>query len=230
MSGEDAYRVTDRTRVKRSAGRAAYDKETVHSILDEAYLCHVGYVDMNGQPFVIPTAYARVNEKLYLHGAASNYLLKTLKTGAPVCVTVTLMDGLVLARATFHHSFNYRSCVILGSAEPVTDMEEKRAALEALVEHIVPGRYAEARNPTTAELTATSVVSLTLSEVSAKCRIGGPKDDKPDMSLPVWAGVLPFDHIRGMGQPQPDPLLAPGIDVPPSVANYARPSVELADK
>src|SRR5262245_6307917 len=211
---------TPRTTVKRLPKRGVYDRETVYAILDEGLVCHVGFV-LEGQPYVIPTGYCRIGDVLYVHGSAASRMLKTLSEGVPVCVSVTLLDGLVLARSAFHHSMNYRSAVVLGNARLVTDAEEKSRALMAIVEHIVPGRNADARPPNALELAATSVLALKVEEASAKVRTGPPLDDAEDMELPVWAGVLPFRL-----QPQPlvsDPTLRAGIAAPPYAVDYKRP-------
>jgi len=189
----------------------------VHAILDEGFLCHVGFV-VDGQPFAVPTSYARVGETLYLHGSSGSRL--GLRPGMDVCVTVTLLDGLVLARAAFHHSFNYRSAMVLGRTRLVTDPKEKDDALSALVEHIVPGRGADVRPGDGKELAATAVLALRLEEVSAKVRRGDPKDDEEDYSLPVWAGVLPFAVVPG--SPVADSRLDPTVSVPPYVAAWHR--------
>lgn len=210
---------TARTTVKRLPQRAGYDRATVHAILDEGLVCHVGFA-ASGQPYVIPTAYGRVGETLYLHGSAASRMLKTLAAGVPVCVTVTLLDGLVLARSAFHHSMNYRSVVVLGSARLVEDPAEKAAALEAIVEHILPGRGTDVRGPNAKELLATSVLALPIEEASAKIRSGPPIDDAADMGLPVWAGVLP---LRLEAQPlEPDTALAPGTPPPAYASRYRR--------
>src|SRR6266511_306428 len=183
------YRPTARTKIRRLPERAAYDRATVHAILDEGFLCHVGFV-VDGQVYVIPTGFVRVDETVYLHGSTGSRI--GLRPGMPVCVTITLLDGIVLARAAFHHSFQYRSAVILGTTRLVTDREEKNAALNALVEHIVPGRSADVRGGNVQELAATAVVALPLAEASAKVRTGDPKDEEEDYDLPVWAGILPL--------------------------------------
>jgi uncharacterized protein len=185
---------TDRTQVKRLPKRGNYDRETVYSILDTAFVCHVGF-SVDGQPFVIPTNYGRSGDTLYLHGSAASRMLKTLSDGVPVCVTVTHVDGLVLARSAFHHSVNYRSVVILGKAQLVEDPAEKMEALRIFTEHVMKGRWNDVRIPTEQELKATTVLSLQLEEVSAKVRTGGPVDDEPDYALPVWAGVLPLETV-----------------------------------
>jgi hypothetical protein len=213
----DRYQRTERTRVRRLPERAAYDRDTVHAILDEGFICHVGFV-AGGQPYVIPTGYARAGETLYLHGSTGSRL--GLRGGMDVCVTVTLLDGLVLARSAFHHSMNYRSVMVLGRTHPVTDPGEKEAALRALVEHIVPGRSDEVRGGDRRELAATAVLALPLAEVSAKVRTGPPSDDDPDYDLPFWAGVLPLALTPG--EPVPDPVLDPSIPTPRHVATWAR--------
>jgi uncharacterized protein len=213
------YSPTERTRVKRLPDRGKYDAETVHKILDEAFVCHVGFV-VDGQPFVIPTNFGRVGDIVYLHGSAASRMLKTLADGVPVCVTVTLVDGLVLARSAFHHSANYRSVVMLGKAMLVENPEEKMRALEAFTEHVVRGRWKDVRRPTELELKATTVLSLPLEEVSAKVRTGPPKDDAEDYSLPIWAGVLPLPVMPGA--PVDDPRLLPGLKPPEYVLNYSR--------
>jgi hypothetical protein len=204
----ETYTPTTRTQVRRLPKRATYDKEQVHAILDQGYICHVGFA-VDGQPFVIPTGYARFGDQLYIHGSAASRMLRSAGEGVDVCVTVTLVDGFVLARSVFHHSMNYRSVVVLGKARLVTDPEEKRAALRCFTNHIVAGRWEEARQPTDQELKATSVLALPLEEVSAKVRTGPPVDDEEDYSMPIWAGVVP---IRGqVGEPLPDDRLLPGI-------------------
>lgn len=211
------YQATERTRVRRLPERAAYDRETVHAILDEGFICHVGFV-VDEQPHVIPTGYVRMGETLYLHGSSGSRL--GLRPGRPVCVTVTLLDGIVLARAAFHHSFQYRSVVALGRTRLVTDAAEKDAALSALVDHIVPGRSADVRAGRRNELAATAVLALPLEEVSAKIRTGDPKDEEEDYDLPYWAGILPL--ALEPGRPVADPRLKPGFPVPPYVTAWSR--------
>ena len=185
---------TPRTRVVRLPKRAVYDRDAVNRILDEAFLCHVGFVaSSDSQPFVIPTLYGRDGDTLYLHGSAASRMLRNLAQGVPVCVTVTLVDGLVLARAAFHHSMNYRSVVILGTATLVVDPAEKLAALSTIVEHIIPNRWDDSRLPNEKELKATSVLRLPINEFSAKVRVGPPVDDAEDDSFPTWAGVIPME-------------------------------------
>src|SRR6201988_3667200 len=183
---------TDRTQVKRLPKRGAYDRETVFKILDEGFVCHVGFA-VDGQPYVIPTNYGRSGDTLYLHGSAASRMLRTLSGGVPVCVTVTHVDGLVLARSAFHHSVNYRSVVILGTARLVSEPAEKMAALRLFTEHIMRGRWGEIRQPNEQELKGTTVLALPIEEVSAKVRTGGPVDDEADYELPIWAGVLPLE-------------------------------------
>jgi len=183
---------TPRTRVVRLPQRAVYDRDAVNRILDEALLCHVGFVS-DGQPFVIPTSYGRDGDALYLHGSAASRMVRHLEQGVPACVTVTLMDGLVLARAAFHHSINYRSVVILGTATLVVDPAEKLAALRTITEHIIPHRWDNSRLPNEKELKATSVLRLPIDEFSAKVRVGPPVDDAEDYSFPTWAGVIPLE-------------------------------------
>jgi nitroimidazol reductase NimA-like FMN-containing flavoprotein (pyridoxamine 5'-phosphate oxidase superfamily) len=214
-----AYWPTQRTKLRRLPERAAYDRETVQSILDEGFICHVAFV-IDGQPYALPTGYARVGETLYLHGSSGSRL--GLRPGLDVCVTVTLLDGVVLARSAFHHSFQYRSVMVLGRTRLVSDPEEKDAALHALVEHFVPGRSADVRPGTPKELAATVVLALTLDEVSAKVRRGDPKDEEEDYALPVWAGILPLALTPG--SPIPDSRLDPAISVPPYVAAWSRES------
>ncbi|MFJ8349808.1 pyridoxamine 5'-phosphate oxidase family protein [Streptomyces sp. NPDC094153] len=209
-----AYAPTDRTVPTRSADRASYDRELVHAILDEGYVCHLGFV-RDGAPVVLPTLYARVGERLYVHGSTGSRPLRMAgrpDPGLPVCLTVTHVDGLVLARSAFHHSINYRSVVVHGTAHQVTEAEEKRAALDALVDHVVPGRSADSRPANTKELAATAVLRLDLDEVSAKLRTGGVNDEPEDLSLPHWAGVIPVD--RRYGAPLPASDLAPGTELP----------------
>ena len=206
-----------RTTLRRRPQRGVYDAAVVRAIVDEAPFCHVGFVD-GGVPVVIPTVHARVGDTLVLHGAAANRMLVTLRDGGEVCVTVTLLDGLVLARSAFHHSMNYRSVVVFGRASEVTDPGEKVAALRAIVEHLVPGRWDEVRPPTAAEMAGTLVVSLPLLEASAKVRTGAPIDDEEDYALPVWAGELPLRTVPSA--PVPDPRLAAGVSLPSSLRRY----------
>ena len=210
---------TPRVTVRRLPKRGHYDRETIAAILDEGLVCHVGFV-AEGQPYVIPTLYARDGDRLYLHGSAVSRMLKSLAAGVPVCVTVTLVDGLVLARSVFNHSMNYRSVVVLGTARAL-EGEDKVRALQAIAEHVVPGRWSEARGPSASELKQTLVLSLPLEEASAKVRTGPPIDEDEDYSLPHWAGVLPL--ALAAGTPVPDPRLPDGMATPPSVRGWRRP-------
>ncbi|MFG2790327.1 pyridoxamine 5'-phosphate oxidase family protein [Streptomyces sp. NPDC048419] len=213
-----AYTPTDRTVPTRSAERASYDKELVHAILDEAYVCHLGFV-RDGRPVVLPTLFARVGELLYVHGSTGSRPLRMTGKADPgleVCLTVTHVDALILARSAFHHSINYRSVVVHGTAHDVTDPQEKRAALDALVDHVVAGRAADSRPANKKELAATAVIRLDLDEVSAKLRTGGVNDEPEDLDLPHWAGVVPLR--KGYELPLPDADLTPGIELPDYLA------------
>ena len=210
---------TSRTTLKRLPKRGSFERETVYGILDEGFVCHVGFV-VEGQPFVIPTAYGRKGDVLYIHGARASRMQKALAAGADVCVTVTLVDGLVLARSAFHHSINYRSVVVFGRPRVVESEEEKSAALEAFTEHVMPGRWADVRWPNAQELAATTVLAIRLSEASAKVRTGPPVDDEEDYALPVWAGVLPLGVEPGA--PEADPRLPAGTPVPGYVEQFDR--------
>lgn len=208
---------TARTRVVREADRGVYDRKTVYRILDEGFLCHAGFI-IDGQPFVIPTSYGRKDANLYIHGSAASRMLRQMKGGVPVCITVTLLDGLVLARSLFNHSMNYRSVVILGKATLVDDPAEKLAALRVLSEHILPGRWEDSRQPNERELKATSVLRVPIEEFSAKVRVGPPIDDEEDCAFPTWAGVVPLEVKAGA--PIPDPRLDPGREVPQYLQHY----------
>jgi nitroimidazol reductase NimA-like FMN-containing flavoprotein (pyridoxamine 5'-phosphate oxidase superfamily) len=209
---------TDRTTVRRLPARASYDRALVNSIVDEALSCHVGFA-VDGRPWVIPTIHARIDDRLYLHGAVANHMLRQVAGGIEACVTITLVDGLVLARSAFHHSMNYRSVMVFGTATSVDDVEEKNAALHALVEHVVPGRMSDARPPSPNELRKTLVLRLPIDEASAKVRTGGPVDDAEDMSLPIWAGQLGVSTTYGSPIAEAD---AAG-PVPAYVTGYRRP-------
>lgn len=211
--------VTDRTRVIREANRAVYDRDAIYKILDEGFVCHVGFA-LEGQPFVIPTMYARVGDWLYFHGSAASRMLGGASSGNPVCITVTLLDGLVLARSVFNHSMNYRSVVALGQAVLVDDPVEKLAALEAFTQKLIPGRWSDARQPNGKELKATSVLKLPLDEVSAKVRAGDVEDDADDYVLRVWAGVIPLRLIAD--PPIRDARCEASIPTPAYAANYRR--------
>lgn len=211
---------TTRTRVVREAHRGVYDRETVYKILDEGFLCHIGFV-ADGQPFVIPTSYGRKDGDLYIHGSAASRMLRNMqKEGSQVCVTVTLLDGLVLARSVFNHSMNYRSVVVLGKAVLVDDPAEKLAALRALSEHILPGRWDDSRQPNDRELKQTSVLRLPIEEFSAKVRSGGAIDDEEDYSFPTWAGVIPMEMKAGA--PIDDERLDPTRPAPEYAKHYSR--------
>jgi len=202
---------TKRTTLKRLPQRAAYERDIIYQILDEGFICHVGFIDSD-HPVVIPTAYGRRGDMLYLHGSAASRMLRTLSDGIQVCVTVTLVDGLVFARSAFHHSMNYRSVVVFGTASKVEDFAEKLTALRAFSEHIMPGRWAEVREPNDAELKQTLVLQLPLTEASAKIRTGPPIDEESDYDLRVWAGELPLSLVAG--EPITDSRLLPGIQMP----------------
>jgi len=211
------YRRTERTRVRRLPERGHYDRATVHAILDAGFICHVGYV-IEGQPYVTPTAYWREGERVYWHGSSASRMLRNLAKGIPVCLTVTHVDGLVLARTGFNHSINYRAVMALGVAEQVTEEEHKLAALKEFVERLYPKRWDTLRPPSKQELKATTVFSMQLDEVSAKVRVGPPHDNAEDYALPIWAGVLPLATMTGA--PVPDPELKPGIPVPDCVRDF----------
>jgi|ERR1051326_1427237 nitroimidazol reductase NimA-like FMN-containing flavoprotein (pyridoxamine 5'-phosphate oxidase superfamily) len=210
---------TARTTLKRLPARGSYERELINKILDEAFICHVGFA-VDGQPFVIPTGYARANDQLLIHGSQASRMLRSLGKGIDVCVTVTLIDGLVLARSAFHHSMNYRSVVIFGRATLVDDPEQKMAALRALSEHMISGRWNEVRQPTEREMQLTTVLALSLNEASAKVRAGPPLDDEEDYELPIWAGVIPIRLAAGM--PIPDPRLSANIPTPCYALAYQR--------
>lgn len=212
---------TERTRLRRLPKRGAFDRETVYSILDEAFICHIGFT-VDEQPYVIPTAFGRIDEVLYIHGSSASRMLRTLSKGVEMCFTATLIDGLVLARSAFHHSINYRSVVVLGKATLVDDNAEKNLALEAITNHIVPGRWDDVRWPNELELKATSVLKMTIDEASAKLRIGPPIDDEEDYAMNIWAGVLPVELKTG--DPIDDDRLDNGAAPPDNITNYTRKS------
>ena len=212
-----------RTRVRRLPERGRYDREAIDAVLDAGLVAHLGFVS-DGQPFVIPTLHARVGDEVFVHGSSASRTLRVLSDGIAACLTVTLLDGIVLARSVFEHSMNYRSAVVLGTATPVLDRDEKLAALEAFTEKLLPGRWAEARPPSARELRATSVLRMPLDEASAKIRDGGPEDgETPDAELDVWAGHLPL--VVTALEPVADPSLQPGIPVPPALRPYRRPGL-----
>lgn len=215
----ETFPPTERTRVVREPHRGSFDRETIYKILDEGFVCHVGF-SMDGQPYVIPTMFARVGDAIYFHGSAASRTLRGVSSGLAVCVTVTLVDGLVLARSVFNHSMNYRSVVALGNASLVDAPEEKLAALRAFTEKILPGRWNDARQPSEKELKATSILRLPLSEVSAKMRVGPVEDDADDYALPIWAGVLPLRLAAG--EPVRDARCEPALAVPASVTAFDR--------
>ncbi len=213
---------SDRVRVRRKRERGSYDRAVIDAILDEALVAHLGIVERDGQPIVVPTLHARRGDVVYMHGSAASRTLRALADGAPACLTVSLIDGLVLARSAMHHSANYRSAMLLGRARLLRDRDEKLAAFEAIVEHIVPGRWRDVRPPTDAEMKATSVLALDIDEASAKVRTGPPLDDEDDYASTAWAGVVPLaSHAL---EPQQDPRLAAGIAAPPYATDYRRPA------
>jgi nitroimidazol reductase NimA-like FMN-containing flavoprotein (pyridoxamine 5'-phosphate oxidase superfamily) len=210
---------TERTRVRRKAERGRYDRATVDAILDEALLCHVGFA-VDGRPSVVPTAFARIGDHVYVHGASGNSALRALAAGAEACITVTLLDGLVLSRSAFHHSMNYRSVMLFGTAEAVRDEDDKRAAVMAILEHLIPGRSAGTRSPTAGELRSTLVVRLPIDEVSAKVRTGPPIEDDDDLGLDHWAGVLPLTLTPGRPIPDDGTRARRGDDSPDHVSRW----------
>ena len=213
------FETTERTRIRRLPKRASYDVAVVEVILAEGLYCHVGF-SVDAQPYVIPTIYARVEDRLYIHGSAASRMLRTIGERMPVCITVTILDGLVLARSTFHHSMNYRSVVILGEATEVIDADEKMTALKAIVDHVMVGRWEDVRQPSDQELKATSVIRVPLEEVSAKIRTGPPVDDDEDYQLGCWAGEVPLTLVSQT--PVADPLLPSGIALPGYARDYRR--------
>jgi uncharacterized protein len=215
----DAITQTERTRLRRLPKRGTFDRETVYSILDEAFICHIGFA-VDGQPYVIPTSFGRVDNILYIHGSSASRMLRTLSGGIDMCFTVTHIDALVLARSAFHHSINYRSVVVLGNANQVDDPDEKSQALEAITNHIVPGRWADVRWPNELELKATSVLRLLIDEASAKVRVGPPIDDEEDYELDIWAGLLPLTIKTGT--PVDDDRLNEGLVPPDNIKHYTR--------
>ena len=208
-----------RTRVVREPQRAVYDRSAIYQILDEGFICHIGFA-IDSQPYVIPTSYGRKDDMLYIHGSAASRMLRHANSGVPVCVTVTLLDGLVLARSIFNHSMNYRSVVVLGTAFAIEVLDQKLAALRVLSEHILPGRWQDARQPNEQELKATTVLRLPIEEFSAKVRQGPPVDDEEDYSFPTWAGVIPLDMFAG--RPLSDSRLLEGISLPEYAEKYSR--------
>ena len=197
--------------------RGAYNRENLDEILDEALICHVGFIT-DGDPYVIPTIHARDEDTIYFHGSPASRMLRLMKKGADVCVTTTIVDGIVAARSAFHHSMNYRSAVVLGTARLVDDDEERLRAMEMITEHVLPGRWSEARHPSDAERKGTLILALAIEEFSVKIRSGPPADDEADYELPIWAGVIPLTTTSG--EPKPDPQLGDGVEVAPSVVRY----------
>ena len=219
MTDSKELKVTSRSKIRRLPKRGSVERELIYSILDEALIAHVGFVN-DSQPFVIPMAYGREGDRLYIHGSSVSRLIKTLKQGVDICFTVTLLDALVVARSLFHHSMNYRSVVLFGKAKLVESEAEKMAALKAFTEHAIPGRWAEARIPNSQELQATTVLAFNIEEGSAKVRSGPPSDDAEDYALPIWAGELPLSTV--VGDPIPDPKLNKAIALSKSLTNYSR--------
>jgi nitroimidazol reductase NimA-like FMN-containing flavoprotein (pyridoxamine 5'-phosphate oxidase superfamily) len=219
MNNPENLTPTQRSQIKRLPQRGNYEQKVIYQILDEGLICHLGFT-IDNQPFVIPTAYGRVEDQLYIHGSPASRMLRSLLTGIEVCLTVTLLDGLVMARSAFHHSMNYRSVVIFGTASVVQNAEQKLEALRAFTEHVVPGRWSEVRQPSRQELQGTLVLSLPLAEASAKMRTGAPLDDEADYDLPVWAGVVPLQLVAG--EAIADSRLQPAITPPTYIQNYTR--------
>ncbi len=217
----DSFDKSNRNRVKRMPERGHYDRATIYPIVDAGLICHVGFVH-EGQPFVIPTIHARVDDHVYFHGSKMSRLLQVLASGAPVCVTITHLDGLVLARSAFHSSMNYRSATLYGHGEMVEDAAEKWEVLKTVTEHVAPGRWADVRTMTEKEMGATLVARVVIEQASAKIRVGPPKDDEEDYALPIWAGVLPLTQVAGA--PIDDPRLLPGLDAPSYASRYRRPA------
>lgn len=215
----DSFPQTKRNRVARLPKRGHYDRATIYPIVDAALVCHVGFVQ-DGQPFVLPTLHARDGDDMLLHGATTSRMLRYIQEGHPICLTMTLVDGIVLARSVFHHSINYRSAVLFGRGELIDDPAERLSAMERLTERIMPGRWADARPPSAQELKATTMIRVVVESGSAKVRTGPPGDDPEDLELPYWSGVLPLHEVAG--DPQHDPTLQPGIGVPAYLQEYRR--------
>ena len=208
---------SERIRVRRLGERGAYDRENLDEILDEALICHVGFIT-DGDPYVIPTIHARDEDTIYFHGSPASRMLRLMKKGADVCVTTTIVDGIVAARSAFHHSMNYRSAVVLGTARLVDDDEERLRAMEMITEHVLPGRWSEARHPSDAERKGTLILALAIEEFSVKTRSGPPADEEADYELPIWAGVIPLTTTSG--EPKPDPRLGDRVEIAESVARF----------
>jgi nitroimidazol reductase NimA-like FMN-containing flavoprotein (pyridoxamine 5'-phosphate oxidase superfamily) len=215
----DSFTPTGRTTLRRLPKRGVYDRAAVYGILDEGFICHVAFL-LDSTPAIVPTAYGRSGDRLYIHGSVSSRMLKAAASGSDLCIAVTLVDGLVLARSAFHHSINYRSVILFGKAQPVTEIAAKREALRIVSDHIVPGRWDEVRPPVEREIAATTVLSVPLEEVSAKVRTGPPVDDEEDYDRPVWAGVLPLALVAG--SPLPDERLGDGIEPSRCVTGWRR--------
>lgn len=211
--------ITEKTKISRSAKRGSYEIDTINAILDEGLFCHIAY-EHDGQPMMIPTAYCRINDKIYIHGSVGSHFMRMLAEGKDICFVVSLIDGLVLARSAFHHSVNYRSVIAFAKAEVVTDEDERWNALEQITEHLVPNRWADVREPYKNEMQKTMILSFTLDEASAKIRTGDPIDDEEDYALPVWAGILPL-KVQASA-PIPDPRLIPSVSIPEYLHNYKR--------
>jgi nitroimidazol reductase NimA-like FMN-containing flavoprotein (pyridoxamine 5'-phosphate oxidase superfamily) len=220
-SARAAKPASERVRLRRKRERGSYDRAVIDAILDEGLMAHVGIVESDGQPLVIPTLHARDGDAVYLHGSTASRTLKAMAAGTPACLTVSLIDGLVLARSAMHHSANYRSAMLIGRARPVLEPREKLAAFELIVEHLVPGRWSEVRHPNENEMKATAIVAMAIDEASAKVRTGPPVDDEEDYDLATWAGVLPLSPRAG--EPVPDARLAEGLGIPAYVSGYRRP-------
>jgi hypothetical protein len=216
----DRESASQRTRVRRLPERAVYDADVIRAIVDEALICHVGFVH-DGYPVVIPTIHARSVDTLYFHGSPASRMLRNMKQGTEVCVTITLVDGLVMARAPFHSSMNYRSVLIFGAARFVDDPDEKEAAFRLVTEHVAPGRWEDSRLPTEKETRATSILAVSMAEASAKVRTGPPEDDADDYDLPLWAGVVPLRIVAD--PPIDDPALRVSVEVPGYLSDYRRP-------
>jgi uncharacterized protein len=214
-----SFTPTGKSKVRRLPKQGSYERELIYKILDEGLVCYVGFA-IEGQPFVIPTAYARVADQIYIHGSPISRMMRSLGSGIEVCITVTLLDGLVLARSAFHHSMNYRSVMIFGTATAVSELDQKMAALQAFTEHIVPGRWSEVRQPNSKELEATVVLALPLIEASAKVRTGHPTDEREDYDLPIWAGEIPLRLVAD--SPINDSSLSQGIEPPDYALNYLK--------
>lgn len=216
----DSFKKSERNTIRRLPSRGDYDRETVYNILDAAFLCHVGFAQ-GGQPFVIPVAYGRKEDTIYLHGSIKSRLMNLGVSETPLCITVTHLDGIVLARSAFHHSLNYRSVVLFGTAAEVVDPAEKEEALRIITNQIVPGRWEEVRPMKSTEVQATTVLRMHIDEASAKIRVGGPKDDQEDYALPIWAGVVPL--VQQAQEPEPDPLRKMDLELPESVRKLTTP-------